>query len=752
MNLLVTVARPYPPRGSGRSGRRLRLAGASPIAGITPASRAVPNAEPSRPHKFTEAAFWQVCLGAEYHTHQPRTMLRSTFQHLRGIGPRREIEFWRRGVTSWDAFSSQLEPQLSLFGQSDLLAQSRLALESGDADFFAKRLPKREHYRIALSYPHQTLFLDIESTGLSLYYDQITLVGWSFGRDYSAYVRGSDKRPLVRALSHAKVIVTFNGALFDLPFLRKEFPQAAIPTAHVDLRYMARRAGLRGTQKEIEEAIGVSRDPGVASLRGEHAPVLWHYYTRGDLPALRRLIRYNHADIEGMKFLFDHFAPRILQASGAPASIRSFHRFTDGGSRLVWGPRKTKHRGVIVRRYRGRVGPRVRFRDLASQELDLNRLSIVGIDLTGSEARPTGWCHLAGRRATTNLVSSDEEIVKLTLKAQPRLVSIDSPLSLPAGRDHVFDDDPARESAGITRWCERELKRRGVNVYPCLIQSMQKLTRRGIALAEEFRHHGLPTIESYPGAAQDILGIPRKRASLDLLEQGLTEFGITVHGSTRELTHDELDAITSAVVGIFFWSGRFEALGTAQEDYLIIPDLAIDPASCRPKEVIGLCGPIAAGKTTAAEFLRERGFTYTRFSLVLANLLKERGILPTRAALQQYGEQIHRTPGQRWLCQHLNDTIVGAERVVVDGLRHPEDCAFVVERFGARAKILFLDAPTELRRRRYERISDTSSDFDTASNHPVESHVDLLRRLAHSCICNSSSFDSLEQDLMEFIA
>ena len=52
------------------------------------------------------------------------------------------------------------------------------------------------------------------------------------------------------------------------------------------------------------------------------------------------------------------------------------------------------------------------------------------------------------------------------------------------------------------RESERELKRRGVNVYPCLIRSMQRLTARGIRLAGTLRERGLPVIESYPGAAQ----------------------------------------------------------------------------------------------------------------------------------------------------------------------------------------------------------------------------------------------------------
>ena len=102
---------------------------------------------------------------------------------------------------------------------------------------------------------------------------------------------------------------------------------------------------------------------------------------------------------------------------------------------------------------------------------------------------------------------------------------------------------------------------------------MQKLTERGIYLAATFRRLGFTVIESYPGAAQDIMRIPRKKSSLDDLKRGLAAFGI--HGAflSGQASHDELDAITSAVVGYFYLTGDFEGLGNEQENYLIIPRL-----------------------------------------------------------------------------------------------------------------------------------------------------------------------------------
>jgi predicted nuclease with RNAse H fold len=100
---------------------------------------------------------------------------------------------------------------------------------------------------------------------------------------------------------------------------------------------------------------------------------------------------------------------------------------------------------------------------------------------------------------------------------------------------------------------------------------MKGLTMRGMRLADEFRKRGLTVIESYPGAAQDILGIPRKGASLEELKRGLNRAGIDGEYVTGRVTHDEVDAVTSALVGLFYVAGNYIALGTPREDYLIVP-------------------------------------------------------------------------------------------------------------------------------------------------------------------------------------
>ena len=200
---------------------------------------------------------------------------------------------------------------------------------------------------------------------------------------------------------------------------------------------------------------------------------------------------------------------------------------------------------------------------------------IVGIDLTGSEKKKTGFALLDGNYAITERIATDEEIINRIAAIEPAVVSMDCPLSLPTGRISVYDDDPGRALYGINRKCELMLLKRGIRCYPPLIKSMQKLTERGIILAERIRRRGYPVIESFPGGAQDILGIPRKQKSLRLLIEGLQNLGITGRFADAGVSHDEIDALTAALVGRFYLVGQFESVGDVEEGCIIIPRLNI---------------------------------------------------------------------------------------------------------------------------------------------------------------------------------
>jgi uncharacterized protein YprB with RNaseH-like and TPR domain/predicted nuclease with RNAse H fold/dephospho-CoA kinase len=688
-------------------------------------------------------------------------MLRATFQHLvRGINAEREAALWKKGILSWEDFESRHPIQQSIFPEhSETLSPfsaPRAALQAGNMAFFAHALHPKQHFRIALELPKKAIFLDIETTGLSRYYDVITLVGWSYQDRYQVFIRGQDESSLRAALQDAQVIVTFNGSLFDLPFLRASFTDLPLPPVHIDLRFLAKRVGLSGGQKVIEELLGFKRKGSASDVRGEAAPVLWHRYRRGEQAALKLLIEYNHYDIEGMKYIFDKVVSKLLIEAGVPRKIRdNIPVFAKPAklSKLTLlksdAPCTTAD-AIHIPPYQGPTGPAIKLVDLFPEK-STDTIRIVGLDLTGSEARPTGWCLLAGNKVMTRCIQTDEELIEATLETHPQVVSIDSPLSLPHGRTSVFDDDPGRQEFGIMRYCERILKKRGINVYPALIPSMQKLTARGIKLAAEFRSRGIPVIESYPGAAQDIMGIPRKRASLEMLRDGLKGFGVFGEFLERQVTHDELDAITAAIVGAFFWGGRFEALGADDEEALIIPDLARDPQPWLQRRVVGLSGSIAAGKTTAARYLESLGFRYARYSMVLESLLVNEGEKPTRPKLQEFGAEIHHRYGQRWLGRRLLESLPEEGDLVIDGLRFPDDHAFLVERFGPAFLHIHIAVPEDIRRTRFAGREAINSDFAKSEQHPVESHAQELRSLAHVEITNDTSLDLFQVQVASFL-
>jgi predicted nuclease with RNAse H fold len=179
---------------------------------------------------------------------------------------------------------------------------------------------------------------------------------------------------------------------------------------------------------------------------------------------------------------------------------------------------------------------------------------VVGIDLAGSPRRPTGVCVLRGMRVQTQVAFSDEEIIHSIHQAQPDLVPIDAPLSLPRGRKTIHD-----RSGEHFRDCDRELQRRGIRFFPITLGPMRMLTERGLAVKAKIEAMGYRTVECFPGGAQDVWGIPRQHRDLEGLRAGLK--GLGVRGLPDSTTSDELDAVTAALVGRWFLLGRGEMLG-----------------------------------------------------------------------------------------------------------------------------------------------------------------------------------------------
>ncbi|MDA4119904.1 MAG: DUF429 domain-containing protein, partial [Thaumarchaeota archaeon] len=142
----------------------------------------------------------------------------------------------------------------------------------------------------------------------------------------------------------------------------------------------------------------------------------------------------------------------------------------------------------------------------------------------------------------------------------------DAPLFLPKGRKSIEDRGPPH-----FRECDKELLRMHIRFFPISLGPMRMLTTRGMKLRAVLEGRGLEVIESFPGAIQDLLHMPRKQAGLPLLARALTDYGVVLDRPEGELNGDELDAVTSALVGLLYKRGNYRAIGDPAEGLMILP-------------------------------------------------------------------------------------------------------------------------------------------------------------------------------------
>ncbi len=236
-------------------------------------------------------------------------MLRNTFPHLPGIGYVYERQLWESGVLTWDDFIGAPSLPSALSGRREgllpLVEESLARHESGDAAYFGRTLPQREVWRLYADYRDSAAFLDIETTGLSPYSSYLTLVGILDKDGYRGFVRDDNLLDLREALEQYDLVITYNGASFDLPYVEHSFGSVFRHVAHLDLMYPLRRLGYGGGLKSIEARLGVGRPSELSGLSGYDAVRMWRMWKMGSAGALETLVRYNAEDVASLPALAD---------------------------------------------------------------------------------------------------------------------------------------------------------------------------------------------------------------------------------------------------------------------------------------------------------------------------------------------------------------------------------------------------------------------------------------------------------------
>ncbi|MBI4143900.1 ribonuclease H-like domain-containing protein [Candidatus Woesearchaeota archaeon] len=242
-------------------------------------------------------------------------MIRNTFIILEGIGLKKEKQLWASGIKAWNDFLSATSIKGITKQKKEKydwqLEEAKQKLWTGNTSYFSEKLPMPEHWRLWDHFREEAGFLDIETGS----YDGITIVGLYDGKETKTLIKGRtlDRQTLLQELNKFAIIVSFNGAAFDIPSLEKYFGfKLKIP--HIDLRTVCKRLGYSGGLKKIESAMGIIRRKEVEGLLGGHADQLWNLWnTSGDSEWLERLVMYNEEDTINLKTLAEKTIPVLKE-------------------------------------------------------------------------------------------------------------------------------------------------------------------------------------------------------------------------------------------------------------------------------------------------------------------------------------------------------------------------------------------------------------------------------------------------------
>ena len=202
--------------------------------------------------------------------------------------------------------------------------------------------------------PRTIACFDLETTGLQRGTGTVPfLYGWAtITADRVRFEQWllpqlGQEAPLVEAalaqLRAADLLVTYNGASYDLPLLRTRMVMAGVDrawpaTPHLDLLPMVRRLFRhrldRCSLRRVEESLlGQTRDH---DLPGREAPErYWEFLRSGDPSPLLAVVEHNQQDVLSLARLLDRLVRHVDLQEPHPTDWLSLGRFIESRGNLV---------------------------------------------------------------------------------------------------------------------------------------------------------------------------------------------------------------------------------------------------------------------------------------------------------------------------------------------------------------------------------------------------------------------------------
>lgn len=275
----------------------------------------------------------EVCPGSFPFPESKAGILKANLKLLRGVGPVNEEKLKEQGYGSIDQLVGH--PR---WGEH---ARRILGLIKGARARELRELGAEDWELLSLFKPEEVVFLDIESTGLWAS-QPLFLVGMLYCRPGSLVVEQyfarhyREERAVLeavdRVLKRFKVVVTYNGKRFDLPYITGRAVANRLYYTyrhyHVDLLYHARRH-LKYLLPDcrlvtLEEYLLDFRREG--DIPGHLIPETYHRFVQtGDFSLVRPILEHNKLDLLAMARLFHLVDPRwtagaaLARAQAAPA-------------------------------------------------------------------------------------------------------------------------------------------------------------------------------------------------------------------------------------------------------------------------------------------------------------------------------------------------------------------------------------------------------------------------------------------------